>query len=113
MGDAIGNFTHLNNNKGPSTIDYCLCNNELYDCIENFLVLPLSELSDHSKIVTVFKEVVSLPPESTDSYKWNSLNKRFKWNENVSNQFKAALKNSFAEINEICQRIEAGSSIVG
>ena len=54
-GDPIGNFTHLNSNKGESTIDYGICNELLYACIENFMVLPLYEISDHSKIVTVFK----------------------------------------------------------
>ena len=54
-GDPIGNFTHLNVNNGPSTIDYALCNEKCNMLISNFLVLPMNEISDHSKIVTVFK----------------------------------------------------------
>ena len=54
-GDAIANFTHLNANKGESTIDYSICNKFMYECVETFMVLPLNEISDHSKIVIVYK----------------------------------------------------------
>ena len=59
-GDPMGNFTHLNFNNGPSTIDYALCNEKSFSLIYNFLVLPMNELSDHSKIVTVFKEKMKM-----------------------------------------------------
>ena len=68
-GDPMGNFTHLNFNNGPSTIDYALCNENSYSLISNFLVLPMDELSDHSKIVTVF--TVSTKNENVnDDYNW-------------------------------------------
>ena len=107
-GDAVGNFTHLNKNNGPSAIDYCICSNELYDCIDNFIVLPLTGLSDHSKIVSVFKEEVLLPGQNSDTYKWNLLKKKFKWNEKAVANFKSALINNTSEIEEISQRIDAG-----
>ena len=45
-GNPCGNYTHLNFNGGPSTVDYGLCNENTYSLICNFFVL-----SDHSKIV--------------------------------------------------------------
>ena len=55
-GDPYGNYTHLNFNNGPSTVDYAICNEPAYNLIDNFFVRPLNELSDHSKIVSVFKD---------------------------------------------------------
>ena len=74
IGDAIGNLTFMNANSGTSAIDYSLCNGKFYECVENFLVLPLTELSDHSKIVTIFKSSISIPKLSSDTYKWINLN---------------------------------------
>ena len=62
-GDPFGNYTHLNFNNGPSTIDYALCNKKCYELISNFLILPMNELSDHSKIVSIFKESLSIKKE--------------------------------------------------
>ena len=70
-GDPFGNYTHLNFNNGPFTIDYAMCNEKCYTLLFNFQVLPMNELSDHSKIVTIFKE--SLPMKTgneNDTYDW-------------------------------------------
>ena len=56
-GDPIGNITQLNLNNGPSTIDYALCNETCYMLIFNFLILPMNEISDHSKMITVLRKV--------------------------------------------------------
>ena len=48
-------FIHLIFN-GPSTTNYALCNENFHFIISNFLVLSSTELSDYSKLVTVFKE---------------------------------------------------------
>ena len=108
IGDALGNFTHLNVNKGESTIDYSICNETLYKCIEHFMVLPLNEISVHSKIVTVFKSRINTQNLEKDKYKWNSLNARFKWYTENNFFFISVLKNSDDAINDISQRIEAG-----
>ena len=108
IGDAIGNFTHLNSNKGESTIDYSICNKHMYECVENFMVLPLDELSDHSKIVTVFKSKIDAPKFGKDEYKWNPLNTRFKWNNKNKRKFFDKLENSNEITDDISQRIEAG-----
>ena len=77
-------------------------NNEIYKSIENFInVLPLNELSDHSKIITVFKE--SLQPSDGEFHKsdWKLLNHRFKWDTKQQNEFKLALLNYENEITQI------------
>ena len=103
-GDAIGNITHLNSNKGDSTKDYSICNKSLYDCV----VLPLNEISDHSKIVTIFKSTVATKNVEKDNYKWKPLTTKFKWNDKTKQKFINALENNDFLINEISQRIEAG-----
>ena len=108
LGDAIGNFTHLNANNGESTIDYSICNKTIYKGVEKFMVLPLNEISDHSKIITVFKCSVSVPDSSKDNYAWNPLLEKFKWDKNSREKFSKSLKNCSSEINDISQRIEAG-----
>ena len=106
-GDMIGNYTHLNNN-GVSTVDYSLCNEHLYDSIENFIVLPLTVLSDHSKVVTIFKNGLPKPKIEADSYNWKPLKTKFKWDKEEKKKFENVLQNSTTEIDEISQRIEAG-----
>ena len=105
IGVALGNFTHLNANKGESTIDYNKCKETLYKCIGNFIVLPLNEISDHSKI---FKSRIKAQNPEKDTYKWNSLKTRVKWNTKNKNKFISVLQNSDEAINDIIQRIEAG-----
>ena len=39
IGNALGNYSPLNANKGESTIDYITCNETLYKCIETFMVI--------------------------------------------------------------------------
>ena len=108
-GDPFGNYTHLNFNNGPSTIDYALCNKKCYELISNFLILPMNELSDHSKIVSIFKESLSIKNEDeNDNYKWKQRGTLYKWDKTGKNIFINALRNSKREIEEIEQRIDAG-----
>ena len=91
IGDSMGNCTHLNINNGSSTIDYSLCNQYLYDYVENFIVLPQNELSDHSKICTIFK--TSVPNDrDLDEYNWKPLPSRFKWDPKSRKKFSNCLK---------------------
>lgn len=105
-GDKIGNFTHANANGGNSTIDYSLCNQQLYNFIENFMVLPITELSDHSKIATLLRRNNPLDIIQ-DNYKWNNLTK-FKWDNKNKNIFCKSFFDHQNEIDEISQKIEAG-----
>ena len=93
----------MNARQGTSTIDYAICNVALYKCIENFIVLPLTEISDHSKIVTVLKNSISLQNNPIDNYNWQKLKTRFKWDNNKNREFFNILKSSTAEIEDINQ----------
>ena len=106
-GDAIGNFTHLNANSGTSTIDYALCNQYLYKSVENFFILPINEISDHSKLTTLLNCGRSTIINE-DKYKWNKLQTRFKWDKTNHKKFVKNLRERQTEIDEISQRIEAG-----
>ena len=107
-GDILGNFTHLNTNSGESTIDYSICNEPLYQCVENFMILPLNEVSDHSKIITVFKTSIPIPILKNDKYNWHPLKDSFKWDIKKKTKYVETLKSCVNEIEEISQRIEAG-----
>ena len=77
--------------------------------ISNFLVLPMNELSDHSKIVTVFKEGLPTKNENVnDDYNWKKRGTLYKWDKNRKNIFINALKGRTEEIEDISQRIDAG-----
>ena len=105
QGDKVGNFTHTNNNNG--TIDYSLCNHHIYTSVDNFIVLPINELSDHSKITTVFKSCISLS-SIVDNYKWSKVRTRFTWSNKSTKKFVNNLLANENDIDEISQRIDAG-----
>ena len=107
-GDPCGNYTHLNFNNGPSAVDYAICNENAYEMIDNFLLLPLNELSDHSKIVTIFKAPSLKDASQSDDYKWKPRGILYKWDANNAQNFIKTLTASTEEIKEISQRIEAG-----
>ena len=50
------NLWNLKNDLGASTIDYNLCNFNIFNFIDDFLVLPMTGLSDHSEIIRIFKK---------------------------------------------------------
>ena len=107
-GDAIGNFTHLNAaTNGTSTIDYGLCNQYMYQKVENVIILPLNEISDHSKIATILK-CNTTPKINEDEYNWKKLKTRFKWDKKNIKMFINNFKVKEREIDEISQRVEAG-----
>ena len=107
-GDKIGNMTYFKNELGASTIDYNLCNFNFFNFIDDFLVLPMTGLSDHSKLIRIFKKNISRPEDQSDNYKWKILQSKFEWDPNKINEFSTALSTQLAVINEISQRIEAG-----
>ena len=76
--------------------------------IDNFLLLPLNELSDHSKIVTIFKAPSLKDASQSDDYKWKPRGIHYKWDANNAQNFIKTLTASTEEIKEISQRIEAG-----
>ena len=108
-GDNSGNYTHLNFNNGPSAVDYGICNEKGYELIDNFLVLPLNEISDHSKIVTILKDIP--PPrkkQEINDYMWKARGTLYVWDDKGKNNFFKSLNDCTLEMNEILQRIDAG-----
>ena len=71
------------------------------------MVLPLTGLSDHSKIITTFKNSIPISEKVTDNYNWKSLKMKFKWDAACKCKFVNALKSSVKEMEDISQRIEA------
>ena len=80
----------------------------IYRNVKNFMVLPQTEMSDHSKIVTEFYGSDMSDKNVTDEYKWKNLKPVFKWDNNKIMQFSIFLQNSNDLINVIQQRLEAG-----
>ena len=70
IGDDIGSFTHLNACGVSSTIDYGICNYNMYNIVDHFLILPLNELSDHFKIAINLKSHIEIP-KNTNNWKSN------------------------------------------
>ena len=76
-GDPLGTFTYNDENLGSSTIDYSITSQNLYKHINNFMVLPQNELSDHCKIVTEFNHKVPTVITSSDNYDWKTLKSNY------------------------------------
>ena len=72
------------------------------------MILPLNEISDHSKIITVFKTSIPIPISKNDKYNWHPLKDSFKWDIKKKTKYVETLKSCVSEIEEISQRIEAG-----
>ena len=86
-----------------------LCNEKCHELVSNFLVLPMNEISDHSKIVTVFKEGIPITNETeNDKYMWKERGVLYKWDKQRKHVFFNKLRNSVEEFEEIHQRIDAG-----
>ena len=99
----------MNFNDGPSTIDYSICNENLYEFTDDFLVLPMNELSDHSKIVTLLsKKIAPKGDFASDNYDWKSRGKLYHWDNKRKREFFTALKNSTLLREDINQRLDAG-----
>ena len=69
----------------------------------------MNELSDHSKIVAVFKDEMSKKSDTeNDNYAWKQQGTLFKWDKKRKRNFVNKLKNSVKEIGDIQHRIGAG-----
>ena len=71
-GDFLGNYTHFNNNKGQSTVDFSLNSDNLSNMIEDFKVLPQGIFSVHSKVILTIKNLKNVEHEE-DTYNWIPL----------------------------------------
>ena len=107
-GDPLGNFTYNNANLGTSTIDYSICRQNFYDNVNNFMVLPQNELSDHCKIVTEIKNLMKFENTIEGDYSWEILENNFLWDDNLKSLFSTNLGNNLDKLDDINQRIKAG-----
>ena len=102
-GDPLGTFTYQKENLCNSTIDYSICNKHFYHNINNFMVLPQNELSDHCKIVTELKEKIPQLETNIEEYQWTNIERKakYKWDESKEENFKEHLCNSHELIADI------------
>ena len=70
--------------------------------------MPLSGISDHSKIITIFKSWIPIPTKNQDNHEWIPLKSRFKWDNKNRKKFAEALNSNYVELEDIKQRTEAG-----
>ena len=67
---------------------------------------PQNELSDHCKIVTVFKLIALNNNLDNDNYNWIKLNDKYTWDQKHGSKFAKYLENFSQSLYEIKQRIE-------
>ncbi|CAB4019870.1 Hypothetical predicted protein [Paramuricea clavata] len=105
LGDSFGKPTSHHKN-GTSVVDYIICDQELTQTIENFIVKPPTYLSDHSQIVTWMKTKQHINSTSnitpTPISTTHKLPYQFKWENNSPISFTEALKSV-----EIQQKLES------
>ena len=100
-GDSLGNFT-FHNTKGDSTLDYIICDQNLFSNIEYFLVQPSTYLSDHNQIILWIKIpsicIDEIEPSASLSEQLEPLPSKYIWNEDSYDLFKSALKSKDCQL---------------
>ena len=82
-GDLLGDFTHYNMNDGQSVVNLAFVYEAFFDNVKKFMVFPLSELTDHCKIVLEIPNVIS----ESRPYKWTNLKPSYKRDKNSASKF--------------------------
>ena len=95
-GDSLGRPTFHGRN-GTSTIDYIICDQEIFQSINCFVVKPPTYLSDHSQIITWIDIDTNLTENenytsSSEIIPLHNLPLQFEWSENSKNHFRQTLK---------------------
>ena len=75
------------------------------------MVFPLSELTDHCKIVLEIPNVITDTCKSRP-YKWTNLKPSYKWDKNSASEFKKAfnITKVKSEIEEFCSSVESNNA---
>ena len=93
-GDSLGNVTFHGRN-GVSTVDYIICDEQMFENMQFFVVKPPTPVSDHSQIVS-WLNVTSLhknDDESTINFqKLQKLTTQFVWEDDSPVLFTQALQ---------------------
>ena len=95
-GDSLGRPTFHGKN-GTSTIDYIICDQEIFQSINYFVVKPPTYLSDHSQIITWIDIDTNLTENEnytsdSETIPLHNLPLQFEWSENSKNHFRQTLK---------------------
>ena len=77
-GDLLEDFTHYNRNDGQSIADLAFVSEAFFDNVKKFMVFPLSELTDHCKIILEIPNVI-IDTCKSRPYKWTNLKPSYKW----------------------------------
>ena len=92
-GDSLGRATFHGSN-GISVVDYIICDQELFQKVEHFIVKPPTYLSDHSQIITWIdiKKYIAEPNVEPCNIQMTKLPKQFIWDKQSKNNFRQTLK---------------------
>ncbi|CAB3996549.1 Hypothetical predicted protein, partial [Paramuricea clavata] len=94
-GDSLGKPTFHNKN-GISTIDYAICDANIIDNINHFIVKPPNYLSDHSQIITCIDiKEITIETSTTSSTNFsNILPRQYIWDNTSNGTFANCLRSS-------------------
>jgi exonuclease III len=92
-GDSLGRATFHGSN-GISVVDYIICDQELFQKVEHFIVKHPTYLSDHSQIITWIdiKKYIAEPNVEPCNIQMTKLPKQFIWDKQSKNNFRQTLK---------------------
>ena len=99
-GDSLGRPT-FHGAKGISICDYIICDQDLLQSINNFVVKPPSYLSDHSQIiawVNIFNNKVDPTISNQSQPNIHKLPNQFIWSNETKESFKKSLKSPNIQI---------------
>ena len=98
-GDSLGRPTYHGRN-GTSVVDYIICDQDLFQNIEYFVVKPPSYLSDHSQIITWvgIGKPIDEPNLNSCHIEMTKLPNQFIWDDQLKNIFRQTLKSAEVQI---------------
>ena len=94
-GDSLGRATFHGTN-GISVVDYVICDQELFQKTNYFIVKPPTYLSDHSQIVTWIDidQIADKPDTSSCNIELTKLPNQFTWDDYSKKKFRQTLKST-------------------
>ena len=92
-GDSFGRATFHGNN-GISVVDYMICDQEIFENANYFVVKSPSYLSDHSQIITWIDidQTIEEPDTGPCNIEMSKLPNQFIWNNDAKNNFRETLR---------------------
>lgn len=93
QGDSFGNVT-FHGQHGVSTVDYIICDHELFKRVDFFIVKPPTSISDHSQITAWLQSKANPEIRGKKELDLRSLDKlpsQFAWENDSADAFQSAL----------------------